>query len=93
MKDWDDSAIPDCFTKWVVIRIGLAKCIEYICLLRFDNWQLGHCSTKWSWLLQMTQTGDTTGLDGSRVEDCTPLLNYNASSLRTMMSIWHHSQN
>ena len=27
--------------------------------------------------------GDTTGLDGSGAEDCAPLLNSNASSLRT----------
>jgi len=42
-----------------------------------------NCSTKWSWLSQRTQTGDTIGLDGSGAEDYAPLLNSNASSLHT----------
>ena len=40
MKGWDDSTILNCiFTKWVVVGVGLAKYIEYIWLLCFDNLQ------------------------------------------------------
>ena len=40
------------FNKWVAVGVELAKCIMYICLLRFDNWQPGALFNQVSWLSQ-----------------------------------------
>jgi len=54
-----------CFTELVVVRVGLAKCIEYICLLGFDNWQPRALFNQMVLTSQRIQTEDTTILDGS----------------------------
>ena len=72
-----------CSLNGLLLGLGLRNVLSTFACSALIIGNPGHCSTKWSWLSQRTQMGDTTGLDGSGAEDCAPLLNSNASSLRT----------